>query len=136
MTSEINHIWLFNKSPQEVWDYLTKPELLEQWLAKTDFQPIVGHKFYFIGKNNCLTHCEVLEVKPYTQLSYSWQANTANDNKRFDSTVVWKLVPKENGTELHLVHHGFISIEDYTGHKNGWTILINGLIEHLNTIKK
>ncbi|NLR82909.1 helix-turn-helix transcriptional regulator [Chitinophaga eiseniae] len=25
-----------------VWDYLIKPELMEQWLMKNDFQPVVG----------------------------------------------------------------------------------------------
>ncbi len=49
MQKEIKHTWHFSQSPQEVWEYLTKPELMEQWLGKTDFQPIVGHKFRFIS---------------------------------------------------------------------------------------
>jgi hypothetical protein len=49
---------------------------------------------------------------------------------------VWTLISKENGTELQLVHNGFIALEDYTGHNNGWTILVKGLVELLNTIKK
>jgi uncharacterized protein YndB with AHSA1/START domain len=44
MQEEIKQICKFNKLPQEVWKYLTKPELLELWLGKTDFLPIVGHK--------------------------------------------------------------------------------------------
>ena len=28
MQKEIKHTWHFNQSPQEVWEYLTKPELL------------------------------------------------------------------------------------------------------------
>ncbi len=31
-------------------DYLTQPELIEQWLAKTDFAPKVGHRFRFFDK--------------------------------------------------------------------------------------
>jgi uncharacterized protein YndB with AHSA1/START domain len=134
MQKEIKHTWHFNQSPQEVWEYLTKPELLEQWLMKTDFQPIVGHKFHFIC--NKITYCEVLEVKPFTKLSYSWQANSADSNKPFNSKVVWTLVPKENGTELQLVHNGFTLLEDYIGHNNGWTTLGNRFVELLNNIKK
>ena len=49
MQKEIKQSRHFNQSPQEVWEYLTKPELIEQWLGKTDFQPVVGHKFRFIS---------------------------------------------------------------------------------------
>ncbi len=45
-------------------------------------------------------------------LSYSWQKNSAKDNKPFNSKIVWTLVPKENGTELQLVHNGFTALED------------------------
>src|SRR5882757_7793066 len=107
MQKEIKHVWSFNQSPQEVWEYLTKPELLEQWLMKNNFQPVVGHKFHFIGecdgKGNAAAQCEVLEVKPFTQLSYSWQTNSLVDNKPYDSKVVWTIIPKGNGTELQLV---------------------------------
>ena len=47
MQKEIKQTWHFEQSPQEVWEYLTKPELIEQWLMKTDFQPILGFKFRF-----------------------------------------------------------------------------------------
>jgi uncharacterized protein YndB with AHSA1/START domain len=132
---EIKHTWQFNRSPQEVWEYLTKPELLEQWLMKTDFQPIAGHKFIFTAPHGMVHYCEVLEIKPFTKLSYSWQRNSALDKKPFDSKVEWTLVPKENGTELQLVHNGFRALEDYTQHNNGWAMLVNGLVERLNTKK-
>ena len=133
MQKEIKQTWFFKQSIQEVWKYLTKPELLEQWLMKTDFKPIVGHKFRFICNNT--SYCEVLEVKPFTTLSYSWQPDSATDNKPFNSKVVWTLIPKENGTELQLVHNGFTALEDYVGHKSGWTKTGNQLVELLNALK-
>jgi uncharacterized protein YndB with AHSA1/START domain len=72
----------------------------------------------------------VLEVKPFTKLSYSWQKNSAKDNKPFNSKVVWTLVPKENGTELQLVHNGFTALEDYIAHNNGWNTCLK-LLEEL-----
>jgi uncharacterized protein YndB with AHSA1/START domain len=135
MQKQIKHTWFFKQSPQEVWEYLTKPELLEQWLMKTDFQPIAGHKFSFTSPTCKIISCEVLEIKPFTKLSYSWLANSASGNKPFNSEVVWTLLPKENGTELQLVHHGFSALEDYIGHNNGWTMLGNRFVELLNSIE-
>ena len=136
MEKEIKHTWYFNQPPQEVWEYLTKPELLEQWLVKTDFKPIVGHKFHFFSKTGKITNCEVLDVKPVTNLSYSWQYPSAKDNKVFDSKVVWTLTPIENGTELQLLHNGFTALDDFIAHNNGWTALGIRLGERLNPIKK
>ncbi len=136
MQNEIKQVWQFNQTPQEVWEYLTKPELIEQWFAKTDFQPIVGNKFRFTDKSGKIIYCEVLEVKPFTKLSYLWQFPSAKDNKLLDSKVVWTLTPKEQGTELQLVHHGFILLEDYNAHNNGWARLGNRFVELLNAIKK
>ena len=140
MQKEIKHTWHFNQKPEEVWEYLTKPELLEQWLMKSDFQPVVGHKFRFIGgcdhEGNTAAYCEVLEVSPCTRLSYSWQTNSLNDGKPFDSLVVWTLQPKNAGTELLLVHNGFRALEDVVAHNDGWTRLGNKIVEFLNVVTK
>jgi uncharacterized protein YndB with AHSA1/START domain len=130
---EIEHTWHFNQPPQVIWEYLTKPELLEQWLGKTDFQPIVGLKFRFISPYGNDSYCEVLEVKPFTRLSYTWQKNSTKDNKPFNSKVVWTLVPKENGTELQLVHNGFTVLEDVVAHENGWNTCLKLFGELLKT---
>jgi uncharacterized protein YndB with AHSA1/START domain len=109
---------------------------LEQWLGKTDFQPIQGHKFTFKSPYGNDSHCEVLEVKPHSRLSFTWQKRSLKDNKAFNSKVVWTLSPKQNGTELQLVHNGFVALEDLTGHDTGWKACIKLLSEQLNTVKK
>src|SRR5258708_3169821 len=134
MQKEINQKWFFNQSPQEVWEYLTKPELIEQWLGKTDFHPIEGYKFRFASPYGNDSYCEVLEVTPFTRLSYSWRKNSAKDNKPFNSKVVWTLVPKESGTELQLVHNGFTALEDLVGHDNGCNSSVNNIEQLLNAI--
>ena len=135
MQKEIKHTRDFIQSPQEVWEYLTRPELIEQWLGKTDFQPIAGRKFRFISPYGNDSYCEVLEVKPFTKLSYSWQKNSAKDNKPFNSKVVWTLVPKGNGTELQLVHNGFTALEDFLAHEHGWNTCLKQFVELLNITK-
>jgi uncharacterized protein YndB with AHSA1/START domain len=125
----------FRQSPEEVWEFLTKPELIEQWLGQSDFQPVVGHKFQFTSSYGNHSYCEVLEVNPYTRLCYSWQKNSAKDGKPFDSKVAWTLVPKESGTELQLIHDGFTTVEDVAAHENGWNICLQQMEKLTNPIK-
>src|SRR5437764_10394856 len=89
MDNEIKQTWHFKQPTETVWEYLTKPELLEQWLGPTDFQPVQGHQFRFISPYGNHCYCEVLEVKPVSRLSYSWQKNSSSDNKPFHSIVAW-----------------------------------------------
>ena len=113
MNKQIQHKLFYEHKPQIVWDYLTKPELMEQWLMKTDFKPVVGHEFKFLTRPmpdfnfNGVIQCKVLELIPLKKLSYSWKGG-GNDNEiTLDSTVIWTLREKDNGTELELVHDGF-----------------------------
>jgi uncharacterized protein YndB with AHSA1/START domain len=132
---EINQTWSFNASPQEVWDYLTKPELLEQWMGSTNFQPIIGHQFQLNGKGGCVNFCQVLEIIPCKKLSYSWRVKNASGVITVDSKVLWTLSEKAGETELKLVHDGFTTLEDHQAHNNGWTTLGNRLTALLHPIK-
>ena len=142
MKKEIKKNWQLSQSPLEVWEYLTKPELIEQWLMKTDFQPIVGHKFRFVGgcdhggDDKAAAVCEVLELKPHTRISYSWQATSALDSKPFDSTVTWTLTPNDTGTALQLLHTGFRAVEDVATHNDGWTRIGDKLVEFFSEVAK
>ena len=133
MQQEIIQVNHFHQSPLEVWEYLTNPELLEQWLGKTDFRPVVGLTFRFISPYGNDSICEVLLVEPFTRLSYTWQKNSSKDNQPFHSTILWTLVPKDNGTELQLLHTGFTYKEDYEAHNNGWSTCLQQIVELLKT---
>ena len=65
--------------PERLWRALTQPHLIEEWLMKNDFQPVVGHKFNFRSQPmpgwNGVTDCEVLTVEPNKRLSYSWNGS-------------------------------------------------------------
>jgi uncharacterized protein YndB with AHSA1/START domain len=142
MQQEIQQKWFFQQSPGEVWEYLTKPELIEQWLMKSDFKPVAGHKFRFTfvskpeGKYDGEVHCQVLEVKPFTKLSYSWNGSTRDKSRDYNSVVVWTLVPKNNGTELQLQHNGFTLLEDIQMHTNGWNSCVKKMETHINSVAK
>ena len=142
MQKDIIQKWFFRQQPGEVWEYLTKPELIEQWLMKTDFKPIAGYKFHFTftpkpgSKYEGVVHCEVLEVNPFTRLSYSWNGRTQDKSRNFNSIVEWTLIPKDKGTELQLQHSGFEIMEDILNHSNGWNACLKRFEELINANEK
>jgi len=140
MQRDIKHSWIFDHKPEIVWDYLTKAELMEQWLMENDFQPVVGHKFMFNTRPKIKlgfdgkVYCEVLEVVPYKKLSYSWKGGN------LDSVVTWTLQEKEGSTELHLEHAGFKGMANYLAFffmNEGWrTKIPNRLKQLMNSADK
>lgn len=129
MEKIIKHQYFFSHSPEKVWEYLTRSELMELWLMKNTFQPIVGTDFMFMtGPVASLDfdgniYCTVLEIEPYTTLSYSWRSGPGEGKITLDSKVVWKLVATEKGTEVYLEHSGFDKEENlgiYNGLNDGW----------------
>ena len=41
--------------PEKIWRALTQPHLIEEWLMKNDFKPIVGFRSSCQRKQQCLT---------------------------------------------------------------------------------
>ena len=141
MTKSIKHSFFFPHPPEAVWEYLTKPELMEQWLMKNNFQPIIGFDFQFQTKPipsldfDGIFYCKVLEIVPFKKLSYSWKSGPGEGKITLDSVVVWKLEPKENGTELFLDHSGFAKKENldfYNGLTHGWLEKFENIAKLLN----
>ncbi|MBS1596173.1 MAG: SRPBCC domain-containing protein [Bacteroidetes bacterium] len=139
MQKAIHQTWFFERTPIEVWAYLTDAALLEQWLMKNDFKPEVGHKFSFqsIRGKDCetggISYCEVQEVTPYSRLSYSWRTQALGDGQYYDSMVTWTLSPTAKGTKLELLHDGFVAAADRDGHDHGWSLFGTKFVELLNT---
>ena len=144
MAKSIRQQYFFPHPPEVVWEYLTNAELMGLWLMKNDFQPIIGHDFQFrtgpIPSLNYdgIFYCKVLEIIPFKKLSYSWKGGPGEGKIALDSVVVWKLEPKDKGTELFLEHSGFSEVENlaiYNGMTGGWLQNIQKLADHINTAK-
>jgi uncharacterized protein YndB with AHSA1/START domain len=142
MAKSITHQFFFPQPPTAVWEYLTKADLMELWLMKNDFQPIIGHDFQFTINPiprldfDGIIYCRVLEIVPFKKLSYSWKSGPGEGKITIDSVVVWTLEPKEKGTELLLEHSGFSETENlamFTGLNGGWLTNIKKIAERLNT---
>ncbi len=141
MEKTINKKWYFDQSPAEVWNYLTKSDLIEEWLMKNNFKPILGHQFQFTfeSKGNQylgVVNCKVLEIVPHSKLVYSWEGSTVEGDRKFSSVVEWRLIKINNGTELQLSHNGFTVLEDILAHSSGWDACLNKFTNLINTNKQ
>jgi len=144
MAKSIRHQLFFPHPPEMIWEYLTNAELLELWLMRNDFQPILGHDFQFRTNPipsldfDGICYCKVLEIVPFKKLSYSWKGGPGEGKITLDSLVVWKLEPRDMGTELFLEHSGFSDIENlaiYNGMNEGWLKNMHKIAERLNATK-
>src|ERR1700744_1833998 len=140
MRKEINHKWFFSHQPEIVWDYLTKPELLELWLMKNDFKLQIGHKFMFTARAQSKfgfdgkIYCEVLDFVPNRRLCYSWKGGPGLEKVTLDSLVTWTITPKDGGTELLLKHTGFNGAKNYLAYlimNKGWAKIGKRLSKNL-----
>jgi uncharacterized protein YndB with AHSA1/START domain len=119
--------------PEKIWRALTQGPLIEDWLMKNDFQPVVGHKFNFrtapMPHWNGVTDCEVLAVEPHERLSYSWNASGEEAANGLKTVVTWTLTPTEGGTHLRMEQSGFRPRDEsnYQGAVYGWQRLVDGL---------
>jgi uncharacterized protein YndB with AHSA1/START domain len=116
--------------PEKVWRALTQSPLIEEWLMKNDFQPVVGHLFNLRADWGAVG-CQVLVVEPNKTLSYTWAAYG------LESVVTWTLTPTSTGTHLRMEQSGFRQDQEqaYQGAKGGWQQFIGSLervVEGLN----
>jgi uncharacterized protein YndB with AHSA1/START domain len=117
-------------SPEKVWRALTQSSLLEEWLMKNDFQPIVGHRFNFRADWGAVDG-QVLAVEPNKMLSYGWAAFG------LESVVTWTLTPTSTGTHLRMEQSGFRADQEqaFKGAKYGWQGFFAGLEKVLARIE-
>ena len=108
--------------PEKIWRALTQPHLIEAWLMKNDFSPVVGHRFNLRGDWGGVLDCEVLEVEPNRTLAYTW--NHVHDDPAFNlrSVVTFTLEPTGAGARLRMEQTGFRPDQQsyYRGATAGW----------------
>ena len=101
--------------PEKIWRALTQPHLIEEWLMKNDFEPVVGHSFNLRADWGAVD-CQVQAVEPNKTLSYTWAAYG------LESVVTWTLTPTGTGTHLRMEQSGFRGDQQqaHQGAKYGW----------------
>ncbi|HYZ48409.1 MAG TPA: SRPBCC domain-containing protein [Sphingomonas sp.] len=108
--------------PEKIWRALTQPHLIEEWLMKNDFEPVVGHRFNLRGDWGGVLDCEVLAVEPNSKLSYTWDLAHEDPAFNLKSVVVFTLTPTPAGTHLRMEQSGFRPDQKqaFGGAKLGW----------------
>ena len=121
-------------SPEKIWRALTQPHLIEEWLMKNDFNPVVGHRFNLRRTPkpdlNIVVDCQVLVVEPNKTLSYTWSAFD------LEGVVTWTLTPTSTGTHLRMEQSGFRpdQRQAYGGARGGWQKFLANLEQVLARI--
>ena len=119
MQKDILIKWYFPHPPEDVWECLANPVLVNQWFMKNDFKPEEGHRFQFHSKPvhkmgwDGVVYCEVLKVIPNQLLSYCWNAGPAPGIINLETVLTWTLEAKDIGTQLTLEHTGFKGFKNY-----------------------
>jgi uncharacterized protein YndB with AHSA1/START domain len=115
--------------PEKIWRALTQPHLIEEWLMKGDFKPVVGHRFDFRADWGSVD-CQVRIVEPNRTLSYTWVG------LGLESVVTWTLTPKGAGTNLRMEQSGFRPDQQqaYQGARDGWPRFFGALEQVLARI--
>ncbi len=108
--------------PEKVWRALTQPHLIQEWLMKNDFQPVVDRRFKLSADWGSVD-AQVKTVDENSTLSYSW------DTKDLESVVTWTLTPTGKGTMLRMEQTGFRPDQQpyYRGATAGWPRFIDAL---------
>ena len=115
--------------PEKIWRALTQPHLIEEWLMKNDFKPVVGHSFNLRADWGAVD-CQVQTVEPNRTLSYTWDAFGLG------SVVTWTLAATSTGTHLRMEQSGFRPDQQqaYQGAKGGWPRFFSALEQVLARI--
>jgi uncharacterized protein YndB with AHSA1/START domain len=118
---------------EKIWRALTQPHLMEEWLMKNDFKPVVGHSFNLRGDWGGVLDCEVLAVEPNKTLSYTWNHKHEDPAYNLQSVVTFTLTPTSTGTHLRVEQAGFAPTQRqaYGGARAGWQNMFAKLEELL-----
>jgi uncharacterized protein YndB with AHSA1/START domain len=129
MQRDIKVNWFFEQPPEQVWECLTNPEMLNLWLMKNDFKLLVGHRFNFHARPmpkmgfDGIVYCEVVEIVPLKRLVYTWKGGPRPGVINLDTILIWTLEPQNGGTAMLLEHKGFKGFGNYVASifmGNGW----------------
>jgi len=129
-------------SPERVWQALTDPVLLKEWLLPVfDLELEPGAAFLFKREPmpgwDGTVNCRLLEVEAPRKLSYSWVVGEPDSEFFLDTVVTFTLTPTTSGTRLNLLQAGFKphQKQNFAGARYGWTMMGQKLVDLLARIE-
>lgn len=112
--------------PERIWRALTQPHLIEEWLMKNSFAPVIGHRFDVEAEWGAVQG-QVQAVELNRTLTYTW------DTKDLRSVITWTLTPTASGTLLRMEQSGFRPDQEpyFRGATAAWPRFLTALEEVL-----
>lgn len=131
----------FEASRERVFDAWTNPEVLRRWwaageswdtpLAEVDLRPGGRYRLSMRDPASGAVHTvagEYTEVEPPERLAYSWAWESESPDGSADSThVVVEFHEVGDGTEVVLIHSGFVNARAREVHAHGWGECLDNL---------
>ncbi len=143
----IERIEVLPVSRERVWEAITKPEQLSQWLSMVrDMDFRVGGEIYFTWNNERSPYPGIIEViEPSHRFAFRWSSYAIGHPELqlapTSSTLVeFTLEEIAEGTQLTLVESGFASlpeaipaVQSYQDNHEGWQVILTGLRTYLQS---
>lgn len=123
---------------EKVWDALTRPELLCQWLGQeAEFEPVVGARGSYTWTDWGHYPLVVEAVDAPSSLTVRWAARPgAALTESSSTTVVYTLESIPGGTRLTVVESGFELLDGdaqtaFDNNAEGWDLELGDLVAFL-----
>ena len=112
---------------ETVWQALTDPAAIAEWLMPCDFRPNDGHRFSIRGTATSnwrgFTECVVVLVDPPRRMEWQWASTDIPE----PTLVSFELEPVDGGTQLTLSHKGMTTQTDIKSLSEGWPMKLKQL---------
>ena len=100
---------------ERVWQVMTSPGMIDEWLGCLDFKAEIGHLFYMqpdaakrsVGDVSGATHCQLLRLDPRSEMAFSW---FYPDSPKTEVSI--RLSPTPGGTRVELTHAGWDQFDE------------------------
>jgi len=135
---------VFNATQSQVWEALTKPEIMKVWyFTIPNFELTEGKEFQFYENEgtNFLHVCKILKIEKQQLFQHTW---THPAQSKGSSVVTWEINEIEEGkVKVTLTHEGVESFADGgadfapANYEMGWNALVKtSLRNYLYNIQK
>jgi uncharacterized protein YndB with AHSA1/START domain len=132
-------------TPEKLWQALTDGEVTSQYFfgRRIESEWKAGAPVKYYRPNGDLdVFGEVLEAKPYSLLSYTWNVPADATSRNHPTRVTFELKPMDNSTVKLTLKHENLLPEDwfdedqgFYGYNNGWPAILSNLKSLLETGK-
>ncbi|MDN3018261.1 SRPBCC domain-containing protein [Paenibacillus sp. BSR1-1] len=107
--------------PETLFSFFTDADKMVRWMGRQILlEPKIGGKYRIDVNGSDIAMGEYVEIVPYEKIVMSWGWEKSKIVPPGSSKVEFRLIPKENGTNLVLTHYDLPSSE-IPSHQQGWS---------------